>query len=111
MNFYLNYFKNRVMVPGDNPPVGILLCSDRRQTKVEFATAGMDNRLFVSRYLVALPKPEQLQALIEADRAQYEAQTQAAKVTRRRKAPPDSPMSAKTPDKLTPPKRRKKHRN
>jgi predicted nuclease of restriction endonuclease-like (RecB) superfamily len=82
MNFYLNYFKNRVMAPGDNPPVGIILCSDRRQTKVEFATAGMDNRLFVSRYLVALPKPEQLQALIEADRAQFESATRDAQACR-----------------------------
>jgi hypothetical protein len=82
MNFYLNYFTNRVMAPGDNPPVGIILCSDRRQTKVEFATAGMDNRLFVSRYLVALPKPEQLRALIEADRAQFESATRDAQASR-----------------------------
>lgn len=71
------------MAPGDNPPVGIILCSDRRQTKVEFATAGMDNRLFVSRYLVALPKPEQLEALIEADRAQFESATCDAQTCRR----------------------------
>jgi predicted nuclease of restriction endonuclease-like (RecB) superfamily len=85
MNFYLNYFKNRVMVPGDNPPVGIILCSDRSHTIVEFATAGMDNQLFVSRYLVALPKPEQLQALVETDRAQYEATTRGAKPKQARK--------------------------
>jgi predicted nuclease of restriction endonuclease-like (RecB) superfamily len=72
MNFYLNYFKTRVLQPGDHPPVGIILCSDHSHTKVEFATAGMDNKLFVSRYLVALPKPEQLQALVEADRARFE---------------------------------------
>lgn len=80
------YFKNRVMAPGDNPPVGIILCSDRRQTKVEFATAGMDNRLFVSRYLVALPKPEQLEALIEADRAQFECATRGAQASRQGKS-------------------------
>jgi predicted nuclease of restriction endonuclease-like (RecB) superfamily len=86
MNFYLNYFKNRVMARGDNPPVGIILCSDRRQTTVEFATAGMDNRLFVSRDLVALPKPEQLEALIEADRAQFESATRDAQAARRGKS-------------------------
>jgi len=42
------------------------------KTKVEYATAGMDHQLFVSRYLVALPKPEQLQKLIERDRAVWE---------------------------------------
>ena len=80
------YFKNRVMAPGENPPVGIILCSDRRQTKVEFATAGMDNHLFVSRYLVALPKPEQLEALIEADRPQFESATCDAQASRRSKS-------------------------
>ena len=43
------------MEDGDNPPVGIILCSDRDEAAVEFATAGMDQKLFVSRYLVALP--------------------------------------------------------
>jgi len=72
MNFYLNYWKREVMAEGDNPPVGLLLCSDKDQTKVEYATAGLDQQLFVSRYLVALPRPEQLQRLIEGDRAVWE---------------------------------------
>ncbi|MBI4660643.1 MAG: DUF1016 family protein [Verrucomicrobia bacterium] len=73
MNFYLNWFKANVMDEGDNPPVGIILCSDRDGTEVEFATAGMDNKLFVSRYLTALPSAEQLKALVEGDRARLAA--------------------------------------
>jgi predicted nuclease of restriction endonuclease-like (RecB) superfamily len=68
MNFYLNYFKRQVMAVDDNPPVGIILCSDRDQTKVEFATTGLDNQLFVSRYLVALPSAEELREFIQRDR-------------------------------------------
>jgi hypothetical protein len=74
MNFYLNWWKTHGMEKGDQSPVGILLCTDRDHTKVEFATAGMDNKLFVSRYLVALPSPKQLQEFIERDRDQIEAQ-------------------------------------
>lgn len=74
MNFYLNWFKANMAVPGDQPPVGILLCSDRDGTEVEFATAGMDNKLLVSRYLTALPSPAQLKALVDADRAALEGQ-------------------------------------
>jgi predicted nuclease of restriction endonuclease-like (RecB) superfamily len=74
MNFYLNWWKTHGMEKGDQLPVGILLCTDRDRTKVEFATAGMDNKLFVSRYLVALPSPKQLQEFIERDRDQIEAQ-------------------------------------
>ena len=72
MNFYLNYFKRQVMAVDDNPPVGIILCSDRDQTKVEFATAGLDNQLFVSRYLVALPSAEELREFIQRDREAIE---------------------------------------
>jgi predicted nuclease of restriction endonuclease-like (RecB) superfamily len=74
MNFYLNYWRREVTPPEDHPPVGLLLCSDKDQTKVEYATAGLDRQLFVSRYLVALPKPEELQQLIENDRAAWEQQ-------------------------------------
>ncbi len=72
MNFYVNWFKAHMMAPGDAPPVGILLCSDKDGTEVEFATAGMDQKLFVSRYLTALPSVEKLRALLETDRDQIE---------------------------------------
>jgi predicted nuclease of restriction endonuclease-like (RecB) superfamily len=72
MNFYLNYFKKHMMAEGDQPPVGILLCSDKDATKVEYATAGLSQKLFVSRYLVALPSVEKLSAFVAADRARLE---------------------------------------
>ncbi len=72
MNFYLNYFRENMMAPGDQPPVGILLCSAKDKTKVEYATAGLSQKLFVSRYLVALPSAEQLRKFVEADRARIE---------------------------------------
>jgi hypothetical protein len=75
MNFYVNWFKANMMAKGDNPPVGILLCSDKDGAEVEFATAGMDQKLFVSRYLAALPSAEQLKAFLERDRAEIKALT------------------------------------
>ena len=72
MNFYLNYWKENLMTEGDQPPVGLILCTDKKQTRVDYATSGLDRQLFVSRYLVALPKPEDLERLIETDRAVWE---------------------------------------
>jgi predicted nuclease of restriction endonuclease-like (RecB) superfamily len=72
MNFYLNYWKREVTSPEDNPPVGLLLCSDKDQTKVEYAIGGLDHQVFVSRYLVALPEPNEIEKLIERDRALWE---------------------------------------
>lgn len=42
LNLYLNYFKAEVMQPDDNPPVGILLCTEKGDTLVKYATAGLD---------------------------------------------------------------------
>jgi len=70
MNFYVNWFKANMMTEGDNPPVGILLCSDKDGAEVEFSTAGMDQKLFVSRYLTQLPSAKQLKAFLERDRAE-----------------------------------------
>jgi hypothetical protein len=61
----LAYYKKEVILPGDNPPVGILLVTNKNEALVEYATAGMDNQLFVSKYLVQLPSKEQLQQFIQ----------------------------------------------
>ena len=76
MNFYLNWWKKHAVAAGDQPPVDILLCSDKEQTKVEYATIGINNRVFVSRYLVALPSAEQLRRFVEKERAVIEAITE-----------------------------------
>ncbi|WP_143305051.1 PDDEXK nuclease domain-containing protein [Chitinophaga vietnamensis] len=59
---YLNFFKAKMMEPGDNPPIGILLVTNKNESLVEFAIpAGMDQQLFVSRYAVQLPTKKQLE--------------------------------------------------
>ena len=67
LNFYLNYFRNYEMAEGDNPPVGILLCTAKDAEHVEFATAGLDNQVFVSKYKLALPTEEELKQFIQKE--------------------------------------------
>ncbi len=67
LNFYLNYFRKYEMAEGDNPPVGILLCTAKDAEHVEFATAGMDNQVFVSKYKLALPTEEELKVFIQKE--------------------------------------------
>lgn len=67
INTYLNYYKKEVSQPTDNPPVGILMVTDKNKALVEYATAGMDNALFVSKYLVQLPGKEQLQQFVQQE--------------------------------------------
>ena len=51
LNAYVSYYKKNEMTKGDNPPVGILLYTDKGSQMVEYALSGMDNQLFVSTYM------------------------------------------------------------
>ncbi|MBU0502573.1 MAG: DUF1016 family protein, partial [Candidatus Margulisbacteria bacterium] len=64
MNFYLNYFKKEVNRKEDNEPVGIVLCAEKDKAFAEFVMSGLSNKLFTSKYKLALPKPKELQAEI-----------------------------------------------
>ncbi|MBU4485321.1 MAG: DUF1016 family protein [Candidatus Delongbacteria bacterium] len=64
LNTYLSWFKENIMTEDDNPPVGILLCTEKDHVLVQFALAGMDNSLFVSKYQLELPKKEDMQKFI-----------------------------------------------
>lgn len=65
MNLYLNYFKNEVCQPDDNPPVGIVLGARKDELLMEYALQGIDNQLFTARYQLYLPNREELQAQLD----------------------------------------------
>jgi hypothetical protein len=59
------WYRTHVMTDGDQAPVGILLCTQKDHALVEYALAGLDNGLFVSKYLLELPRKEAMQGFIE----------------------------------------------
>lgn len=61
LNAYVSYYKDNEMHEGDNPPVGILLCTKKGKKMVEYAIAGMSNQLFVSTYMLQLPDKNSLE--------------------------------------------------
>lgn len=61
INFYLNYVKKELNKLGDNDPIGIILCTGKDTVQVDFALAGLSNKLFVSKYQLYLPTKEQLE--------------------------------------------------
>ena len=61
---YLNYYKAEIMEPDDNPPIGILLVTDKNDALVQYTTAGLDEQIFVSKYKLQLPTEQQLKELI-----------------------------------------------
>ncbi len=65
LNSYVACYNDTTKQIDDNPTIGILLCTEKGTKMVEYALAGMEEKLFVSKYLVALPKKEQLIAFLE----------------------------------------------
>ncbi|MDO8994078.1 YhcG family protein [Daejeonella sp.] len=61
MNLYLNYFDTEQNVEGDNPPIGIILSKHKDDVTVEYATRGISNKIFVSKYQLYLPDKKVLQ--------------------------------------------------
>lgn len=64
LNAYVSHYKEHEMQPGDNPPIGILLCTRKGKKMVEYALAGMDNQLFVSTYMLQLPDKKTLEEFL-----------------------------------------------
>ena len=68
MNVYLNYYKDNEFTNGDNDPIGIILCSGKNEALVKYATMGLPQQVFVSKYLISLPSEKELQTIIEIER-------------------------------------------
>ena len=64
LNAYVSHYRENEMQPGNNPPIGILLCTRKGKKMVEYALAGMDNNLFVSTYMLQLPDKKTLEEFL-----------------------------------------------
>ena len=65
INMYLNYYASEVNDPDDNPPIGIILCTEKDSITAEYALGGLSNNIFASRYVLYMPNKEQLIRQIE----------------------------------------------
>ncbi len=71
MNLYLNYFREHEMADGDAPPVGVILCAQKNQALVHYATGGLPQQVFVSKYLLNLPSEEELRQIVVEEQAKF----------------------------------------
>ena len=80
LNLYMNYYKHEVMQQDDNPPIGILLCTDYGETTVQYAIEGLSQNIFVSKYRLQLPSEDEirkymLENITEEDFKKYKEET------------------------------------
>ncbi len=66
MNMYLNYFKKEESSKNDNNPIGIILTARKDDILVEYATGGISNKIFVSKYLLYLPDKKLLEDKVKS---------------------------------------------
>ena len=66
LNTYVTWYRQHMTAEGDNPPVGLLLCTGKDHALVQYATTSVDNRLFVSKYAVQLPAKGDLERFLHA---------------------------------------------
>lgn len=72
LNAYVSYYKQHEMTEGDQPPIGILLCTQKNHEMVKFALADMSNSLFVSRYQLQLPLQADMEKFLQVAMAELE---------------------------------------
>ena len=72
LNTYVTWYRKHMLAEGDNPPVGLLLCTGKDHALVEYALAAIGNRLFVSKYQLELPSKEDLERFLEQKRREID---------------------------------------
>ncbi len=72
MHVYLNYAREHWSQPGENPPVGVILCSGKGEALVRYATEALPTKMLVREYLTALPDEKVLAAELEKTRKRLE---------------------------------------
>jgi predicted nuclease of restriction endonuclease-like (RecB) superfamily len=68
MDMYVRLYESQKKIQGDNPPLGIILCSERDDTVVQFSVLNGSEQLFASQYQLYLPSADQLKEWLETQR-------------------------------------------
>ena len=76
MDFYVRYYDNEIKAEDDNPTIGIILCSDKKDTIVKYSVLNDNKNLFASKYQLYLPTEDELRAEIENQKTIFELQQQ-----------------------------------
>jgi len=74
MDMYVRLYEKLKKPEGDNPTLGVILCSERDETVVKFSVLAENKQLFASKYQLYLPTKEQLKYFLETERAHIEQQ-------------------------------------
>ena len=72
MDFYIRYFEKEMKISGDNPTIGLILCSDKNDAMVKYTLLEQNQQIFASKYKLYLPTEEELRKELNKEREQLE---------------------------------------
>lgn len=72
MHLYLNYAREHWMKPGENPPVGLILCAEKGAAEAHYALDNLPNKVLAAEYQTVLPEEATIARELERTRAELE---------------------------------------
>jgi hypothetical protein len=72
MQMYVNYYQRELTADGENPPLGIVLCTDKSEAVVRYTLPEGNQQIFASRYKLYLPTEAELAAEVQRERRNIE---------------------------------------
>ena len=72
MDSYIRMFDDKYLTEGDNPTIGLILCSKRNETIARYSVLKESKQIFASKYILQLPTEDELRLEIERERRQIE---------------------------------------
>jgi predicted nuclease of restriction endonuclease-like (RecB) superfamily len=79
MDMYVRYFEDKMRKEGDNPTIGLILCTKKDSTVVKYSLLNESKQIFASKYMTYLPTEEELQKEIERERKEIEMEKKLSK--------------------------------
>jgi predicted nuclease of restriction endonuclease-like (RecB) superfamily len=73
MNLYVNYATEHLTLAGENPPVGLILCSEHDEAVARYSMGNVTNKILAAQYKLALPDPRLIEKEIEKTRRMLES--------------------------------------
>lgn len=74
MDFYVRYFEREVRQKGDNPTIGLILCSDKNEAMVRYTLLKDSKHVFASKYKLYLPSEKELKLELARERERIEVE-------------------------------------
>ena len=74
MDMYVRMYDERIRGEGDNPTIGIVLCSETDEDIARYSVLHDNNQLFASKYMLYMPTEEELRREIELQKTFYRLQ-------------------------------------